>query len=203
MYAPLDPQRGSMEDILRSLGAVLDTRMATAIQIAQREDTLVVRALAVSGVTQRLDGCWSRVEHVLTHVDLVQLGMAQAARCRNGHVPGPHEGSLRVMGRLIDDRGLRGMTLMQHPSNGGWLLWHVMPALDTMALISMSDDEITAATTLPVPLRGNAVQGSDAGVAPKGVGLSVRPWGAIDPRDTFRFRLGRPMLTFAGAAADS
>ena len=72
VYAPIDPEQDGMEDILRSLGAVLDTQMARAIEIRQRPDGLAIRALAVADITARLDGAWSRLEHVVTHVDLAR-----------------------------------------------------------------------------------------------------------------------------------
>ncbi|MCY7420060.1 MAG: hypothetical protein LH650_16550 [Chloroflexi bacterium] len=187
-----------MEDILCSLGALLDSRMAGAIQITQRPDTLVVRAMAVSGVTQRLDGCWSRLEHVLTHVDLVQLGVAQAARNRSGHVAGTHETSLRVIGRLIDDRGLRSLTLMQHPSDGGWLLWHEGPSLDTLALISLTSAEIMAADQALVTPRTAVIVDAVEGGATHVDGPPARPWAAIDRRAAMRIRRARPMLAHAG-----
>jgi hypothetical protein len=210
VYAPIDPQRGSMEDILRSLGAVLDTRMAGAIQITQRADALVVRAMAVSGVTQRLDGCWSRLEHVLTHVDLVQLGIARAARTRAGHPAGPHEASLRVMGRLIDDRGLRGLTLMQHLSDGGWLLWHEVPGAETLALISLTYEEIQAADAAlavlpaqaPISVTGSSPLSVAARTARSTEDRSPRAWAGMAPREVLRIRRGRQLLTYAGAAGE-
>jgi len=198
VYAPIDPHRGSMEDILRSLGAVLDSQLASAIRIMQKADTLVVRARAVSGITQRLDGRWSCLDHVMTHVDLVQLGIAQAARDRGGHVAGAHETSLRVMGRMIDDRELRGLTLMQHPSDGGWLLWHQVPSLDTLALVSLTDAEIVAADQALVARRTAVIVGAVEGSAKHVEGPPTRPWTAIDPRDALRVRRARPTLAYAG-----
>ena len=114
-----------MEDILRSLGAVLDTQMARAIEIRQRADGArrprpggrrhrgaARRCLVATGARRHPRGPGPGAASPRPRVD------------RAGHVAGPHERCLRAMGRLIDRRGLRDVTLIQHPSDAAWLLWH-------------------------------------------------------------------------------
>ena len=157
MYAPIDPAHDGMEDILRSLGAVLDTRMARAIEIRQRPDGIVIRALAVADIAARLDGTWSRLEHVVTHVDLARTRIAAAARDRAGNVAGPHERCLRALGRVIDRRGLRDVTLIQHPPRRAWLLWHRRSDDAGLTLVTLTNDELLAADTGAKPVREPAL----------------------------------------------
>jgi hypothetical protein len=212
VYAPIDLEvgdlRGGMEGILQSLGAVLDTHLARDVRIRQRPGGLAIRALAVAGIAQRLDGAWSRVEQVVSHVDLAQTQVAAAARQRAGHVAGPHEHSLRVLGRVIDRRHLRDVALIQHPSDAAWLLWHRASEQASLTLITLTNDELAAADTAAGPsreqlaaavpevslerLRGQWNRRTD--------GRMLRP--GSGPREAFRIRPGMGMLAHAGAMAD-
>jgi hypothetical protein len=208
VYAPIDPERGGMEDILRSLGAVLDTQMARRVEIRQRADGLAIRALAVAGIAERIEGIWSRLEQLVTHVDLAQTQVAAAARDRAGHVAGPHERALRVLGRVIDRRRLRDVTLIQHPSDAAWLLWHRTNAQAGPTLITLTQDELLAADmtaarssepfSAPVPrvsqerLRDQRYRRPD--------GRPVRP--TSRPREAIRIRPGQGVLSCAGLSAE-
>ena len=207
MYAPID-ERGGMEDILRSLGAVLDSHMARAVEIRQRRDGLAIRALAVAGIAERIEGAWSRLEHLVTHVDLVQAQVAATARDRLGNVAGPHERCLRALGRVIDRRGLRDVTLIQHPSDAAWLLWHRTSDGAGLTLVALTNDELLAADTAASPsrepvvpamptvgqehLRGQRDRRTD--------GRTPRP--AFGPREAIRIRPARGMLAQVAAIAD-
>lgn len=208
MYAPIDPEHGGMEDILRSLGAVLDTQLARAVEIRQRTDGLAIRALAVASIAQRLDGAWSHLEQVVTHVDLTQTQVAAAARERARHPAGPYERSLRLLGRLIDRRRFRDVTIIQHPSDTAWLLWHRPSAQASLSLMIRTNDELAAADTAAGPsrdqhiaavpavskdrLRGQRSRRTD--------GRTLRP--GSGPREAFRIRPGMGMLAHAGAIGD-
>jgi hypothetical protein len=210
VYAPIDPERAGMEDILRSLGAVLDSTMARAVEIRQRADGLAIRALAVAGITERLTGGWARVEHVVTHLDLTQAHVAAAARARAGHVAGPHERSLRALGRVIDRRGLRDVTLIQHPSDTAWLLWHRTSDRPGTMLVTLTNDELLAADTVTAPARGpvgatvseldrERLRGQQRSRHADGRALRPTP----GPREAIRIRPGLGMLAHAGAIADA
>ena len=206
MYAPIEPEHGGMEDILRSLGAVLDTQMARAVRIRQHGDRLAVRALAVAGIAQRLDGAWSELERVITHVDRTQAQAAAAGRSRPGYVAGPHEHSLRVLGRVIDRRGLRDVTLIQHPSGVAWLLWHRVSARATLTLITLTNDELVAADAAvqsryqPGPVPASDPQRLSG---PRNRLSDPRPSRLTSgPREAIRVRPGLGTLAYAGAIAD-
>jgi hypothetical protein len=206
VYAPIEPERLGMEGILRSLGTVLDAHLARGVEIRQHADGLVIRAEAVADIAARLDGIWSRFELILTHMDIVQAQIATAARRRSGHVAGPHERSLGVMGHLIDERGMRGLTLSQHPSDGAWLLWHEADDRQGLVLTLMTDDELEAGAaaasvarqplatpvTGPRPERGRRMRRTD-GWAPRAGTRS---------RESIPVQAGRSMLTRAGAVAE-
>lgn len=210
MYASIDPERGGMEDILRSLGTVLDTQMARAVEIRQRGDSLVVRALAVAGIAQRLDGAWTQLEQVITHVDVTQAQIASAARDRAGHVTGPHERSLRVLGRVIDRRGLREVTLIQHPSDTAWLLWHRASGDADVTLMTLTQDELVAADAAAALVREQLATGAPessqvrlrAQWARRSDGRAPRSRPMCGPREALRVGPGRAVLARAGAGGD-
>ena len=208
MYAPIGPEQPDMEDILRSLGAVLDTQMARAVRISQRVDGLAVRAMAVADIAQRLDGAWSQLEQLITHVDLTRTHMAAAARDRAGHVAGTHERSLRVLGRVIDRRDLRDVTLIQHPSEVAWLLWHRPSQRAGLTLITLTHDELMAADAAAHPTRAQLVQAVPGTNQERLRGQWNRltdpriPRQVTGPREAIRIRPGLGMLAHAGAIAD-
>lgn len=210
MYAPIDPERGGMEDILRSLGSVLDTQMARAVEIRLRGHGLAIQALAVAGIAQRLDGAWSQLEQVITHVDPVQSQIASAARDRARHVPGPHERSLRVLGRVIDLRGLREVTLIQHPSDAAWLLWHRASDDIGLTLMTLTDDEFVAADAAATLVRDQLANGAPESSqdrlrgqwARRSDGRAPRSRPMCGPREALRVGPGRALLAHAGAAGD-
>jgi hypothetical protein len=141
VYAPIDPRRGHLQDILRSLGAVLDAHLAREVVIAQQPDGVLVQAQVVATIADRLDGTWSRLERRLTHLDMAQAQMAAAARCIGGLDAGPMERALDALGRIADERDLRGVTIIQHASGNGWLAWHRGPD-DRPSLLAFSLDEL-------------------------------------------------------------
>ena len=64
------------------------------------------------------------VDRIYAPADFVDLRLQAEARRGSGHIAGPIEQGLRVVGHVIDVRGLVGITLVQHDASGGWLLWH-------------------------------------------------------------------------------
>jgi len=197
-----------MEDILWSLGAVLDGQLARAVEIRQRTHGLVIRALTVASIAQRLDGAWSHLEQVVTRADLTQTQVAAAARERAGHLAGPHERSLRLLGRVIDRHGLRDVTLIQHPSDTAWLLWHRTSGEASLTLMTLTNDELVAADAAAGPSPDQHV----AAVPAVSQARLRSQWGrrtdertlrpGSGPREAFRIRPGMGMLAHAGAMAD-
>lgn len=206
MYASIDPDRLGMEDILRSLGTVLDSHLARRVEIRQRMDGLLVRAEAVASISARLEGTWSRLELLMTHVDLVQAEIAVAARRRAGHMAGPHERSLGMLGHLIDERGLRGLMLSQHPSTGAWLLWHEASEGQGLILTVLTEDALEAAAAATSVARQRlAARGPEArherGLRTRRLHGRMSALG-VGTRESIRVQPGRGMLAHAGAAAE-
>jgi hypothetical protein len=150
VYIPIDPRRRQMQDILRPLGAVLDAHLARGVVITQQPDGLLVRAQVVASIGDRLDGTWSHVERRLTHLDLGQAQMAAAARRHSRQPAGPIERTLGALGRLADQRDLRGLTLVQHASGDGWLAWHTGDG-GRLSVLTFTLDELTTPFTTMIP----------------------------------------------------
>lgn len=130
-----------MEDALRSLGAVLDIVRARSVLIREARWGLVLRA-QVAAPGGRAEGRWGPIEREMTADDMERHRQEARARRGTGHVAGPHERSLRMVGRLIDDRDLSGVTLIQHPSETGWLLWHGLDPVDGPHLLLLEEGQL-------------------------------------------------------------
>ncbi len=192
MYAPIDLQRRQMQDTLRSLGVVLDAHLARGVVIAHQPDGLLVRAQVVASIGDRLDGTWSRMEQRLTHLDMAQAQMAAAARRTNGLQAGPIERTLEVLGRMADERDLRGLTLIQHASGSGWLVWHAAPDGRPSLLTFTLEELLTTSTT--------TVTANDPPPEPRSVRRgsgSLRDRGRMLPGRTLDGRRLRPQLASA------
>lgn len=113
-----------MQDVLRSVGAMLDLVGARLIIIREDRDTIAVRAHVAPTLNDRIEGRWSPLERALSREDLATLRAQAVARRGTGHVAGPRERSLRMVGRHIDERSLRDVHLIEYGDEDGWLLWH-------------------------------------------------------------------------------
>ncbi|MFN8519363.1 MAG: hypothetical protein U0667_08230 [Chloroflexota bacterium] len=131
-----------MEDALRSLGAVLDSVRASAVLIREAPWGLVLRARVAVALHDRPEGRWSPIEREMTAADVARYRQEAVARRGSGHVAGPHERSLRMVGRRIDDEHLAAVTLIQHPAEGSWLLWHGANPIDGPTLLVLEDDQL-------------------------------------------------------------
>jgi hypothetical protein len=136
-------RRNDMQDVLRSLGALLDARLAEDVRITQVADGLHVRAHLVAGVADRIVGRWTSSERRFSRLELRRLQADARHRRGQDHVPGRHERCLRMVGRVIDERSLRDVTLIQHPG-GGWLLWHTDARSARFVLTFLAEEELLA-----------------------------------------------------------
>ena len=136
-------RRRDMEDVLRSLGALLDARLARDVRITETGGGLRIRARMVGGVMDRLEGRWTTAERELSRLDIQRLRVEARGRRGQDHLPGRHERSLGVVGRVIDDRGMRDVTLMEHAGRG-WLVWHSDDARARGVLTYLGEDELLA-----------------------------------------------------------
>ena len=113
-----------LEGVLRSLGAVLDASSAQRVLIREIADGLFVRSSVASDIDGRLGRAAAPVDRIYAPADFRELRQQAEARRGTGHIAGPIEQGLRVVGHVVDVRGLVGISLVQHDPSGGWLLWH-------------------------------------------------------------------------------
>ena len=119
---------------------------------------------------------------------------------------GPHERSLGVLGHLIDERGLRGLTLSQHPSDGAWLVWHETEDRQGLTLTLLTDDELQAADAAaslarqPIAVHGPESRQGHGRRQRRSDGRTPRP--VTGARESIPVRSGLAMLTRAGAVAE-
>ena len=115
---------GGYEDVLRSLGAVLDARGARTVIVRDIPAGLVVRAMMPSGSDGGQAGPLVPIDQVVTDPNLLEAQVAALLRRGTDHEAGPIEQALRVVGREIDTQGLRDATAVQDSSDGRWSVWH-------------------------------------------------------------------------------
>lgn len=143
MRIPSDPSRPvTGEDSLRSLGAVLDAVRARGVLIREMPDGLLLRAQVAVTLRDRLDGVWTPLERHVSQDEVIRYRQEALARRGTGHVAGPHERSLRMIGRYVDDQGLVGTTLIQHATEGSWLLWSDGDDEASARLAILEDDQL-------------------------------------------------------------
>ncbi len=150
MHRAIAPRSEGMQDMLRSLGAALDARLARDVTIRQTTEGFHVRAQVAADLVDRIEGRWTTMEQVLGHADASRMGQGSrilgSARDRRGLAPttGVHEWSLALAGHIIDARGLTDVTLVEHRGHGGWLLWHHDPLRDRPTVLILGDAELRA-----------------------------------------------------------
>jgi hypothetical protein len=140
-----DKRQGQMQDVLRSVGALLDLVSARGVVVRQDGDRLVIGAQVAATLADRLEGRWSPLGRVLTPRHIARLRAEAVARRGSGHVAGPHERSLRMIGRHVDERSLSDITLIEQESESRWLLWHRDDVHERPVLILLEDDELRLA----------------------------------------------------------
>jgi hypothetical protein len=156
----------TVEDVLRSLGAVLDERHAQGVVLIEVPEGLVVRARVIPSLDDRIDGSTVSIEQAFEHKQLLEQRMIAMAKRGTGHRAGPLERALRVLGRYIDVNDLSGITLMEHGASRGWLLWHRSRTLGRQILITFDHEEVERAARaaqvaregVPVPVDAGPVE---------------------------------------------
>ncbi len=143
MLFPVAPgQPRDMEDTLRSLGAVLDAVHARHVLVREAPWGLMLRAQVAGSLQDRLDDRWRSIDRDMSAEDLARYRREAVARRGSGHVAGTHERSLRVIGRHIDEGALEAVTLIQHRTEAGWLLWHGTSPVDGPSLLVLEDERL-------------------------------------------------------------
>lgn len=113
---------GGYEDLLRSLGAVLDERGARTVIVRDIEAGLMVRALMPTGAAG--DEAFAPIDMVFESPSLLEAQVDAILRRGTAHAAGPIEEALRAVGREIDVQGLRDTTVVQGPGADKWSVWH-------------------------------------------------------------------------------
>lgn len=153
MLVDHDPRNRDLEDVLRSVGALLDGHLARAILIKEVEHGLLLRARVAATLDQRLDGTLMPLERVFGDHDLLEQQLAAVARRGTGHLAGPIERALRTIGRMIDERELAGFLLIQHETDGAWLLWHQAITDGRAELLAFTNGELEQLDVAVTPAR--------------------------------------------------
>ncbi len=131
-----------MQETLRSLGAVLDAHRARKVCILEVPDGLLVRAAVAESLDDRIVGTWQPLERLYEAAALVEQHLAAVARRGSGYVAGPIERSLRIIGCQADQQHLSRLTLIQHHTDDGWMVWHDGPQGPQSHLLALSNTEL-------------------------------------------------------------
>jgi hypothetical protein len=169
------PRPRDTEDVLRSLGAVLDSVRARSVLLRESDDGFILHASIAVTLRDRLDGRWTSLERPVPFEELRRYQREALARRGSGHVAGPHERSLRMIGRHIDEQLLRQVALFQHQTEGCWLLWHGSGEAGP-ALLTLDDDRLLIEDARQASAR-QARQATDGGrTTPRRVPPSGGRW---------------------------
>jgi hypothetical protein len=133
---------GGYEDLLRSLGAVLDERGARTIIVRDIPAGLMVRALMTGEGAGDRPGTLVPIERVFPSPTLLEAQVNAVLRRGSDHVAGPIERALRVVGRRIDSQGLREATAIQGAPDGQWSVWHHRITDGQLEAITLTADDI-------------------------------------------------------------
>jgi hypothetical protein len=126
-----------LPDALRSLGALLDGVHGRAVAIVLRPDGFLIRALvAPEPGAQR-----TPIERVFTRSDILEQRFLAIARRGTGHVAGPIERALRVIGLMAVEQGLvEHLVIVQ--VEGGWSVSHRSSSTADHRLIHLRAEEV-------------------------------------------------------------
>ena len=147
----------SMQETLRSLGAVLDGHRARSVCILEVPEGLLVRAAVSETIDDRLVGVYQPLERLYPDSALFEQQVAAVARRGTGHQAGPIERNLRLIGRQVDERALTRLTVIQHHKDAGWIVWYDGPHGAQTHLFAMSAAELQ---DLDTQIRGRAGRSS-------------------------------------------
>jgi len=132
---------GGYEDLLRSLGAVLDERGARTIIVRDIPAGLQVRALMPTGV-EGVGETFAPIDLVFESPTLLEAQIDGLLRRGTDHVAGPIEQALRAVGREIDVQGLRDTTVVQGPGADRWSVWHHRITDGQVEVICLTDEDL-------------------------------------------------------------
>ncbi len=145
--------RQDYEEVLRSIGAVLDQRGMRDVLLVEAPDGFILQGLAVEGDT----GTWSespghQVKETLTFLDDdIARFMEEAVARRNADTAAPdwanagyYEKSFRVLGRWIDDEKPHDIFFFEQEGAFVVRLHRVGPTGGSHTLAEFTKDDIEA-----------------------------------------------------------
>ena len=133
---------GGYEDLLRSLGAVLDERGARTIIVRDIPAGLQVRALMPTGTGP--GATLASIDLVFESPTLLEAQVGALLRRGTDHEAGPIEQALRAVGREIDVQGLRDPTVIQGPGDDKWSVWHHRITDGRVEVICLTTEDLEA-----------------------------------------------------------
>ncbi len=133
---------GGFEDLLRSLGAVLDERGARTIIVRDIPAGLLVRAVMAREAADGRPATLVPIERAFSSPTLLEAQIAAVLRRGTDHVAGPIERALRVVGRCIDAQGIRDATAIQGAADGQWSIWHHRITDGQLEAITLTTDDL-------------------------------------------------------------
>ncbi len=147
---------GGYEDVLRTLGAVLDASHARSVRIRQVGRELQVCAIVAYSLDDLLTGTWTTIDHTFSVDAMAEEQRTAVARRGSRHLAGPIERSLRLVGQQADERSLTGLTLMQHHTDAGWMVWHDANSDGRPRMLALTSGELGTLEARPVPHQAGA-----------------------------------------------
>jgi hypothetical protein len=133
---------GGYEDLLRSLGAVLDERGARTVIVRDIPAGLMVRAMVSRDSVDGRPATLVPIERAFSSPTLLEAQIAAVLRRGTDHVAGPIERALRVVGRHIDAEGLREASAIQGAADGQWSIWHHRITDGQLEAITLTADDL-------------------------------------------------------------
>jgi hypothetical protein len=132
---------GGCEDLLRSLGAVLDELNARAVTVRDVPLGLLVRAQIPSRFLPHRES-FVPLERVFTSPSILEAQVRAVMRRGTDHTAGPIEQSLRVVGRRIDENRLQDAIAIQGAIDGQWSVWHRRVPDGRIEVLTLTSDDL-------------------------------------------------------------
>jgi hypothetical protein len=157
--------RQDFEEVLRSMGAVLDQRGMHEILLVEAPDGFILQGLAMEGQTgSRSESLGHQVKETLTFLDDdIARFMEEALARRSSGKPMPdwtlagyYEKSFRVIGRWIDEQKPRDIFFFEQDGAFVVRLYQVGPTGGRHTLAEFTKDDIVAMVSQAPRLRQDA-----------------------------------------------
>jgi len=154
--------RQDFEEVLRSIGAHLDTLGMREILLLETDDGFILQALAIEGA-----GTWSEAmaqvlkKTMVLHDDELSAFMDEALAHRGsgkGDTPDKYQSALRVIGRYLDDRRPRDVFFFEQEGAYVLRLLHAGQTGTRHELVEFTRDDIAEMVARGPVLRDTGLQ---------------------------------------------